>query len=153
MAFSAIPEEKLEEVIDKSYFPLLDFVEKTQIKVGLEISAYSLEIIKQLRPIWIERFIKLHEKGFIELIGSGYMQIIAPLIPYEVNLRNQKIGLDVYKNILGIVPSVAFVNEQTFSKSLVDLYEEVGYKALVMEWNNSYSLNNKIKNHWNMHQF
>lgn len=145
LAFSAIPEEKLGEVIDKSYFPLVDFIEKTQTKVGLEISAYSLEIIKELRPFLIERFINLHQNGLIELIGSGYMQIIAPLIPYKVNLRNQKIGLEVYKNILGIVPSIAFINEQTFSKSLVDLYEEVGYKAFVMEWNNSYSLNNKIK--------
>ena len=145
LAFSAIPEEELEQVIDKCYFPLLDFVEKTNTKIGLEISGYSLEIIQKLRPIWIERFKDLHKKSLIELIGSGYMQIIAPLIPYAVNLRNQKIGLETYINILGITPKIVFVNEQTFSKSLVDLYYEVGYKALIMEWNNAYSLNNKIK--------
>ena len=145
LAFSSIPEEKLEEVIDKCYFPLLDFVEKTNTKIGLEISGYSLEIIQKIRPIWIEGFKQLHEKGLVELIGSGYMQIIAPLIPYAVNLRNQKIGLETYINILGIIPKIVFVNEQTFSKSLVDLYYEVGYKALIMEWNNAYSLNNKIK--------
>ena len=145
LAFSAIPEEELEQVIDKCYFPLLDFVEKTNTKIGLEISGYSLEIIQKLRPIWIEGFKLLHEKGLVELIGSGYMQIIAPLIPYPVNLRNQEIGLQAYENILGITPKIVFVNEQTFSKSLVDLYYEVGYKALIMEWNNAYSLNNKIK--------
>ena len=48
-------------------------------------------------------------------------------------------------NILGIIPKIVFVNEQTFSKSLVDLYYEVGYEALIMEWNNAYSLNKKIK--------
>ncbi|MDX9961057.1 MAG: hypothetical protein RBS32_06275 [Aliarcobacter sp.] len=145
LAFSAIPEEELEQVIDKCYFPLLDFVEKTNTKIGLEISGYSLEIIQKSRPIWIERFKDLHKKSLIELIGSGYMQIIAPLIPYAVNLRNQEIGLQTYENILGIIPQIVFVNEQTFSKSLVDLYYEVGYKALIMEWNNAYSLNNKIK--------
>ncbi len=36
-------------------------------------------------------------------------------------------------NILGIIPKVVFVNQQTFSKSLVDLYYEVGYEALIME--------------------
>ena len=145
LAFSAIPEEKLGEVIDKCYFSLLDFVEKTNTKIGLEISGYSLEIIQELRPTWIEKFKELYKKGLIELVGSGYMQIIAPLVPYKVNLKNQKIGLDIYINILGITPKIAFINEQTFSKSLVDLYYEVGYEALIMEWNNAYSLNNKIK--------
>lgn len=145
LAFSAIPEEKLEEIIDKCYFPLLDFVEKTNTKIGLEISGYSLEIIQKFRPYWIEKFKELNVKGLIELVGSGYMQIIAPLVPYKVNLKNQKIGLEVYRNILGIIPKIVFVNEQTFSKSLVDLYYEVGYRALIMEWNNAYSLNNKIK--------
>ena len=145
LAFSAIPEGKLEEVIDKCYFSLLDFVEKTNTKIGLEISGYSLEIIQDLRPTWIEKFKELSNQGLIELIGSGYMQIIAPLVPYKVNLQNQKIGLETYINILGITPKIAFINEQTFSKSLVDLYSEVGYEALIMEWNNAYSLNNKIK--------
>lgn len=145
LAFSAIPDEKLGEVIDKCYFSLLDFVEKTNTKIGLEISGYSLEIIQDLRPTWIEKFKELYKKGLIELVGSGYMQIIAPLVPYKVNLKNQKIGLDIYINILGITPKIAFINEQTFSKSLVDLYYEVGYEALIMEWNNAYSLNNKIK--------
>lgn len=146
LAFSAIPEEELEKVINKCYLPLLDFVERTNTKIGLEISGYSLEIIQKLKPRWIKIFKQLHKKGLIELIGSGYMQIIGPLVPYKVNLRNQKIGLETYINILGITPKIVFVNEQTFSKSLVDLYYEVGYKALIMEWNNAYSLNNKIKN-------
>ena len=69
----------------------------------------------------------------------GYRVLIS------VNLQNQKIGLETYINILGIIPKIVFVNEQTFSKSLVDLYHEVGYESLIMEWNNAYSLNKKIK--------
>lgn len=144
LAFSAIPEEKLIEVIDKCYLPLLYFVEKTDTKIGIEISGYSLEMIQKLKPIWIKIFKELHKKGLIELIGSGYMQIIGPLVPYKVNFMNQKIGLKIYFSILGITPKIVFVNEQTFSTSLVDLYSDIGYKALVMEWNNAYSLNNKI---------
>ena len=49
LAFSAIPEEQLAEVIDKWYFPLLDFGEKSKTKIGLEISGYSLEIIQTIR--------------------------------------------------------------------------------------------------------
>ena len=68
------------------------------------------------------------------------MQIIGPLVPYEVNINNQKEGLRVYRDILGITPTIAYVNEQVFSKSMVDLYHEVGYKAIAMEWNNAYSV-------------
>jgi predicted glycosyl hydrolase (DUF1957 family) len=143
LAFSAIEEESLPEVIDKTYFPLLELIEKNNFKVGLELSAFSLEKILELRPIWIEKFKELHKKGLIELIGSGYMQIIGPLVPYEINIRNQKIGLQVYKKILDITPSIAYVNEQVFSSSMVDVYNEAGYKAIAMEWNNAYSINSK----------
>jgi len=143
LAFSAIEEEDLGDVIDKTYFPLLHFAKKTKIKVALELSGYTLEKIKQLRPRWIKQFKTLHNENLVELIGSGYMQIISPIIPYEVNIRNQEIGLKVYKNILGIVPNIAYVNEQVFSCSLVDIYVEVGYKALMMEWNNSVAIHPK----------
>ncbi|WP_072682230.1 hypothetical protein [Arcobacter sp. LA11] len=140
LSFSAIEEENLPEVIDKTYFPLLELVQNNNLKVGLELSAYSLEKILELRPFWIKKFKKLYEEGLIELIGSGYIQLIGPLVPYEINYENQKIGLEVYQNILGIKPKIAYINEQVFSSSMVDVYEEAGYIAIVMEWNNAYSL-------------
>lgn len=140
LAFSAIEEEELGKVIDQTYFPLLSLIENQEIKTGIELSGYTLEKIQELRPQWIILFKKLANKGLIELIGSGYMQIIGPLVPYEVNLENQIIGLETYQVILGITPNIAFVNEQAFSKSMVDLYNKVGYKAIAMEWNNAYSI-------------
>lgn len=141
LAFSSIEYEEIPTVIDKCYTPLLEFVQKTETKIGIELSGYTLEQIKYFRPEWIKFFLKLHKKGLIELIGSGYMQIIAPLTPYKVNLYNQEVGLETYQKILGLRPKIAFVNEQVFATSLVDLYFEVGYEALVMEWNNAYSAN------------
>ena len=145
LAFSAIEEESLAEVIGKTYFPLLQLVENDNIKLGLEFSGFSLEKIQELRPSWIDKFKKLHEKGLIELIGSGYMQIIGPLVPYKVNIQNQKIGLQVYEDILGITPKIAYINEQTFSKSMIDIYYESGYEAISMEWNNAYSIHKNWK--------
>ena len=142
LAFSAIEEESLPGVIDKCYFPLLDLIEQTGIPTGIELSAFTLEKIQQYRPQWIVRFKALHKKKIVELIGSGYMQIIGPLVPYEVNIKNQLIGLQVYAKILGFKPRLAYVNEQAFSKSMVDVYYEVGYNGMIMEWNNAYSKNN-----------
>lgn len=139
LAFSAIEEEQLTTVIDKCYFALLDLIENTKLPLALELSGYTLEKIVELRPQWISKFQYLHNKGLVELIGSGYAQIIGPLVPYEVNIQNQKMGLEIYQSILGITPNIAFVNEQTFSKSMVDIYFEVGYKAIAMEWNNAFS--------------
>ena len=88
LAFSSIEEEKIGEVIDKSYFPLLDFLEKNEkIKIGLEISGYSLEKIMCTRPEWIKKFKCLHSSGKIELLASGYMQIIGPLVPHIINKK------------------------------------------------------------------
>lgn len=145
LAFSAIEEESLGEVIDKTYFPLLYFVQETKTKVALEFSGYSLQKIAELRPSWLVLFKTLHQEKLIELVGSGYMQIITPLVPYEVNLKNQQIGLEVYKELLGITPTIVYVNEQVFSQSVVDIYAEVGYKALMMEWNNSVALHDEWK--------
>ena len=141
LAFSSIEVEDREIVIDRVYFSLLELIEKNHfIKVGLEISGFTLEIIKKLRPSWIKQCKKLCGLGKIEIIASGYMQIIGPLVPYEVNLKNQTIGLKTYENILGIKPSLAYVNEQVLSASLVDLYANLGFEALMCEWNNVHSL-------------
>jgi hypothetical protein len=140
LAFSAVEESALPEVIDKCYLPLLHFIQQSKTPIGIELSGYSLEKIKHYRPQWISQFKALHQQGLVELIGSGYMQIIGPLVPYQVNLQNQVIGLTVYQEILDITPNIAFVNEQALSKSMIDIYAEAGYQGLVMEWNNAFSI-------------
>ncbi|MBV5278275.1 MAG: hypothetical protein J0647_04455 [Campylobacteraceae bacterium] len=145
LAFSAIEESEIPTVIDKCYFPLLDLVEALHVKIGLELSGFTLEKIQRYRPQWIARFKQLCKNHEMELIGSGYMQLIGPLVPYEVNIKNQQIGLETYQNILGITPKIAYINEQTFSKSMVDIYHEAGYEAIAMEWNNAFSIHPKWK--------
>ena len=44
-------------------------------------------------------------RGQIELIGSGYAQIIAPLVPARVTEENLAIGNECYERLLGIRPS------------------------------------------------
>lgn len=144
LAFSSIEEDQIKEVIDKSYFPLLDAIESTNTKTGIEASAYTLEKLDLIAPNFIVQLKKLLSKNLVEIIASGYQQIIGPIVPYSVNLKNQQIGLAVYRKILNIKPKVAFLNEQVYSKSMVDLYNKF-YEAICMEWNNPYSINAK---HW-----
>ena len=76
--------------------------------------------------------------GTCEFIGSGYAQIIGPLVPPEVNAANLRLGNQVYQRLLGVQPKSALVNEQAYSAGLVQHYLDAGYKAIIMEWENSY---------------
>ena len=76
---------------------------------------------------WVEKFKFLLSENKCELIGSGWSQLIGPLVPYEVNVWNHKIALEYYRKILNVRPNIVLVNEMAFSTSLVDIYREIGY--------------------------
>jgi hypothetical protein len=135
LAFSSIEEERRNEVIRRCYWPLLDLAQ-AHGPIGLEISGFTLEEIAARDPEWCGRARALIAKGRIELIGSGYAQIIGPLVPSRVTEANLRIGNDVYEKLLGQRPPLAFVNEQAYSAGLAGLYLDAGYRALLMDWDN-----------------
>lgn len=136
LAFSSIKTEARLEVIRKCYWPLLDLAEGTGIPVGIELTGWTLQQIALLDQSWVCRFRQMLEKKQCELIGSGWAQIIGPLVPYEVNRRNQKLGLDAYRQMLGLTPRIALVNEMAFSTGMVDVYAEADYEGIVMDRDN-----------------
>ena len=97
--------------------------------------------IERLDPEWIERAKGLIAAGKLELIASGWIQCIGPLVPWEDNIENQLLGLREYKRLLGVSPDIALVNEQAYSRRMVDLYLETGFEAILMEWENAMSAN------------
>lgn len=135
LAFSSIEEERRSEVIQRCYWPLLRLAEK-HAPIGLETSGYTLEEIARLDPNWIAHARALIACGKIELIGSGYSQMIGPLVPARVTAENLRIGDGIYRELLDTRPAVALVNEQAFSAGLVGLYLDAGYSALLMDWDN-----------------
>jgi hypothetical protein len=136
LAFSSIEEDSRADVIRDCYHPLLDLIEKTGVPAGVELTGWSLKQIERIDFSWIVRFKKLLESNGCELIGSGYCQIIGPLVPHNVNEWNQKLGLHEYTRILGVQPRIALVNEMAYSDSLVDLYAKFGYSGLIMDRDN-----------------
>jgi hypothetical protein len=136
LAFSSIEEDAWADVIQTCYHPLLDLIEKTGIPIGIELTGWTLKQIERIDITWIERFKMLLNSNSCELIGSGYCQIIGPLVPHKVNEWNQKIGLQEYIRILGVRPQIALVNEMAYSNSLVELYEQFGYKGFIMDRDN-----------------
>lgn len=134
--FSALPDADRPLVIARCYWPLLRIPEELGIPIGFELSARTLRMLAAEDPEWLKHFRGLAERGLVEPIASGWAQIVAPLVPVEVNRANFALGRQAYEELLGFVPETWFVNEQTFADGLVPLYREIGAKRLVMEWNN-----------------
>lgn len=136
MAFSSIPEEKRGEVIEKCYHPLLDLAGATGIPIGIELTGWTLAQIGRRDEGWVARFRDMLDEGRLQLIGSGWSQLIGPLVPAEVNRRNQQLGLEAYRRVLGRRPKLALVNEMAFSTGLVERYAEAGYEGIIMDRDN-----------------
>jgi hypothetical protein len=135
LAFSSIEEERRADVIAHCYWPLLRLAERAG-PLGVEMSGYTLEEIAARDPSWIVAARKLIASGRIELIGSGYSQMIAPLVPARVTAENLRLGLATYEKYLGGRPKLALVNEQAYASGLVPLYRDAGFEALIMDFDN-----------------
>ena len=136
LMYSSVEEELRPEIVEKCYWPLVHLSKKHGIPLGIEISGYTLETVSNIDPEWIDEIRSLFKRGGCELIGSGYAQIIGPLVPPEVNSANLRIGNQVYRDLVGVQPEIALVNEQAYSAGLLGHYLDNGYKAVVMEWDN-----------------
>jgi hypothetical protein len=144
LAFSSIEEEQRAQVVRDCYRPLLALVEQHG-PIGIEASAYTLEAIRACDPGWLDELGGLIRAGKAELIGSGYAQLIGPLVPADVVVANLRLGNDAYRALLGVAPRVALVNEQAYSGGLVGHYLDAGYEALLVDWDNVSSFHPRWK--------
>ncbi len=134
LAYSSIAEEERATVIEKCYWPLLKLAKDNGVPIGLEATAYTLEEINRIDPNWVKTLKQLCGEGKVEFIGSGYCQIIAPLVPAKLNHKNLSLGLEIYQKLLGQKPEIALINEQSFSPSLIPIYKTAGFNALAIDW-------------------
>ena len=135
LAFSSIEEDQRALVVRDCYGPLLDLAARHG-PIGIEATAYTLQAIRKCEPQWLDRLGQLIREGKVELIGSGYAQVIGPLVPADVVAANLRLGNQAYGDLLGVSPKVALVNEQAYSAGLVGQYLDAGYQALLVDWDN-----------------
>ena len=150
MMFSSIEEDERPAVIQRCYDPLLDLAE-TGLKIAVEATGLTLEIIDALRPDWTARLRRLVADGRVEFVGSGYAQAIGPLMPHQAVSKNLALGLKAYERLIGVRPRIALVNEQAWSGGLVPLYRAAGFTALVMDWDDCAAHHPEWNRHWRYH--
>ncbi len=136
LAYSSIEEEQRPEVIRRCYAPLLELASDLGLPFGIEATGYTLREIARLEPSWLGRLRHLVAAGPCEFIGSGFVQLIGPLVPAIVNFHNLRLGHAVYECLLGRRPRLSLVNEQAYSCGLIEHYLSSGCEAIVMEWDN-----------------
>lgn len=137
LMYSSIGVADRDEVVRRCYHPLLDLA-TPECPVTLEATGLTLEMIRDLDPGWLEKLKERLASGAVEFVGSGYCQIIAPLVPGAVNQANLRLGQAAYEALLGERPRLWLVNEMAYSGGLPELYAAGGAVALVMEWNNAW---------------
>jgi hypothetical protein len=136
LSYSSVEEEARPEVLRRCYGPLLQLAQDLDLPLGLELTGQTLEAAAALDPSWVAQLKALLVAGRCELVGSGYAQLIGPLVPARVNRENLRLGNLAYDALLGVRPRVALVNEQAYAASLLPHYLEAGFEAVVMEWDN-----------------
>jgi hypothetical protein len=145
-SFSSIEKKQIPDIINRCYWPLLELTILDGIKISIEASASTLLDIYKVDKNLINRLKYLIKIGKCEFIGSGYKQIIGPLVPFEINNYNIKRGDQIYREMLGYKPNIFYVCEQAISKSMLDLYRPNGYDSIVIDWNNYLKANPSTKN-------
>lgn len=136
IGFSSIEEEQRPRLVQKCYWPLLKLANELDLPIGIESTGYTLEEIHKIDPTWTYELRHLIADKKVELIGSGYSQLIGPLVPADITRANLEFGHEVYDRILDVRPKTALVNEQAYSCGIVPLYLESGYDALIMDYDN-----------------
>ncbi len=138
LAYSSLEEEDQAEVVERCYRPMLALAESTPFPIAIEAPGWTLERIAAHDAEWIARARSLIDAGRVELIGSGYAQCAAPLLPAEVNRWNLRLGFEVYERLLHTRPRIALISEQAYSPGLVDVYRDAGFEAVIADWDNAY---------------
>lgn len=136
LGFSTLEVADRPAVIRACYEPLLDLVEAGGRPVAVEFTGWTLARLEELAPDWVRRLCDLVADSRVEIVGSGWAQVIGPLAPADVNRWNQALGREAYRRTLGAAPRLALVNEMAFSAGLVDVYAEAGYAGLVLDREN-----------------
>jgi len=134
--FSSIDEDQRKLIIKKCYYPIIYIAKKSNIPINIEASARTLLEIKKIDKKFIKILKELIIAKKIYFVGSGYNQIISPLVPFEITSKNLEFGNYYYKKILGIRPETALINEMAFSETISEIYFDSGYKNIIIDFEN-----------------
>lgn len=136
ISFSSLAEDQRKIVIENCYVPLIEMISNSKLKISLEITGFTVEQIKKHKPDLISKINECIKSNNLELIFSGYEQIIYQLTPYEIIKLNVDLGKQVFNEAFGFVPKIFWANEQCFSSDMIKNLSNLGFTSLIIEKEN-----------------
>jgi len=134
--FSSLPIKDRPTVINNCYWPLINMIDRNNLKVSLEIPGSTLKAIKGLDPKLLEKIKELVALDKIDLVASGYIQIIWQLVPKNILDESIKLDREIFIEEFGFYPKIFYLNEQCFSPDLVEYLGDLGFKGVICEYEN-----------------
>src|SRR5260370_36137932 len=87
LMYSAVDEDRRPDVVARAYWPLLSLA-RDHGPLAIEATGETLLEVERIDPAWVAEVRSLISDRRCEFVGSGYAQIIGPLVPAAVNHAN-----------------------------------------------------------------
>ena len=129
--------EVLERIVNESYRPLLNGIQKIKrAKVTLNINAVLTELLDQYGYGDVIEVIRtLAEEGRLEFTESGKYHAFFPLIPQTEIIRQIKLNHQTNRDFFGDLyqPRGIFSPEMSYAPKIADVAQELGYQYLLAD--------------------
>ena len=134
--YSSIAESDLETVFSSSYQGILRLQDSVSLPLALEMTGSTALKLTKARPSLVASIRERIQNEKITLISGGLHQIIGPLVPPEITLRNHQRGNEVFAEIFGVVPSLTLPSEQAVSAGSLSVLKDAGYRGAIVDRDN-----------------
>ena len=123
-----------EEAYRKAYEPFLATLERHPgIKLSLHYSGPVIDWFLKNRQGFIERIIKLVDKGQVEILSGGYYEPIVPMIPERDALGQMEMLTSFIETKLHRKPTGFWLTERIWDPSIRDVLKKTDMKYTIVD--------------------
>ena len=101
--FSSLHVSDRHTVINECYWPLINMIDRNNFKISLEIPGSTINEIKDIDPKLLIKIKDLISQGKVDIIASGYLQMIWQLVPKNILEENMLLSQLVTLRLTGYI--------------------------------------------------
>ena len=131
--YSQLHPQKRAWVIENSYQPLFELIEKGGYSIGFEASGQTVVDIAEKCPKVMDLLKNLIKSGQVEPVGSPFTHLMMSNVDPQIGLATLKHGIDAWEQHTGVRPVTGWNPECGWAGYVPDIYREAGFENLVMD--------------------
>lgn len=126
------------KVAKKSYYPMLDLLERNLrkypgFKLSLSITGIWLEQAAEWEPELLEQLKRMVDTGRVEIVGETYYHSLSFFYDREEFQEQVKMHSDLIARAFGVRPTVFRNTEFAYNDEVGRWADKIGYKAVLAE--------------------